>query len=148
MLWELRWKNILSCPWICFAPQFNILRPSLLSITLTQPYRSLWIWNSLKGCRICPLMSTWTSFIKIPHFHQYHQHSKWSLLKIVAYSHYIKWSFLLLFCSVIYWGKYVQYWLKLVLIRMKFSLCGVDLILTKPPNKRSTTHIAAHILPS
>lgn len=28
---------------------------------------------------------------------------------------------------------------------MKFSLCGVDLIFTKSPNKRSTIHIAAHM---
>lgn len=105
MLWELRSKNIPGSTWICFAPHFKILRPSILSITLTQPFWSLWIWNSLKGCRICPLMSTWTLFIKIPHFHQYCQHEKWSPLKIVPYSHYIKWNFLLPFCPTIYWVK-------------------------------------------
>lgn len=114
-----------------------------------QPYWLLWIWNSLNGCRIWPLRSTQTPFIKIHHSYENRQHNKWSLLNIAAFSHYIEWSFLLPFCLTICWEKYVQYCLKFGLIWMKFSLYSVGSLLAKLLNKTriSTAHITAYIQP-
>lgn len=137
---------MLSSPWIYFASQFQYLRPSLLSITLTQPYWILCIWSSLNGSRIWPLRSTQTPFIQIPHFHQDCQRNKWTLTHICIFPLYqMKLSLVLLPYYML--GKVYSIFQcsKLVLIRMKFS---VELILNKPLNKTiKTLHITAHIQP-